>query len=120
MDMAVIKSSDSKVSPEGRVVVPAAIRQILGVGPGDYVRFVVEEGQVRLVTPRMLAMALWANNHGGDAGDSADDVRAARAMDQEVAAAQQERIDEDVAAARDSRSDDELAATLLAAANIGA
>ncbi|MGH8870009.1 MAG: AbrB/MazE/SpoVT family DNA-binding domain-containing protein [Actinomycetes bacterium] len=109
---------DSRVSAEGRVVIPAEIRRILGIGPGDRVRFVMEEGQVHLVTPRLLAMSLWADNHGGDAGDSAADVRAARDEDRRVDERAQDRIDADVAADADPRSDDELAGDLLAAVGL--
>jgi AbrB family looped-hinge helix DNA binding protein len=75
------------VNQQGRVVVPAEVRAALGIEPGDRVEFVVEDDGVKLVTAQMLATSVWANNHGGDAGDSTRDVRAAQTRDQEVAAA---------------------------------
>ena len=75
-----------KVGPEGRVVIPAAIRRHLGVVPGDNLRFLLHaDGTVEVVSPRMLAMALWANNAGGDAVDSAGTVRELRSVDSEAA-----------------------------------
>lgn len=64
--MATTVDIDTKVSSEGRVVIPAAVRRALGLRPGDGVRFVVVDGEVKLVTAKSLLFAVWANNHGGD------------------------------------------------------
>lgn len=111
---------DTRVSPEGRVVIPIEIRRVLEVAGGGRVRFVLEEGEVRVVSSHTLAVALWANNHGGDAGDSVGDVRAARSEDQNVEAQNQRRIASDLGSPtkRDRRSDDEVAADLLAAVGL--
>ncbi len=75
-----------RLGPEGRVVIPAPIRRHLGVGPGDNLRFLLRaDGTVEIVSPRVLAEALWANNTGGDAVDSAEVVRELRREDQTVA-----------------------------------
>ncbi|MHB1474553.1 MAG: AbrB/MazE/SpoVT family DNA-binding domain-containing protein [Dermatophilaceae bacterium] len=111
---------DTKVTPEGRVVIPIEVRRALEVAGGGRVRFVLEDGQVSVVSSRTLAVALWANNHGGDAGDSVADVRAARSQDQDVEAHNQRRVASAVhSSARDQRSDDEVAADLLAAVGLG-
>lgn len=102
---------DTRLSTEGRVVIPAAVRSALGVSPGDRVRFVVEDGEVKLMTAQSLLFAVWANNHGGDAGDSVVDVRRARRADAARASAKSDRIA--AAAAADSRSEDEIEASLL-------
>jgi AbrB family looped-hinge helix DNA binding protein len=102
---------DTKVSAEGRVVIPAAVREILGVRAGDRVRFVVEDGDVRLVTAQSLMSAVWANNHGGDAGDSVRDVRQARAADQQLVEAKWARLA--AQAASESRSEAEIEAAIL-------
>jgi AbrB family looped-hinge helix DNA binding protein len=94
------------------VVVPAAVRAALGVGPGDQVRFVVENGEVKLVTAQSLMSAVWANNHGGDAGDSVRDVRQARQADRSRWVAKQERVES--AAASEIRGEDEIEDSLLA------
>ena len=120
VDMAERVELDTKVSPEGRVVIPIAVRRALEVAGGGRVRFVLEDGQVSVVSSRTLAVALWANNHGGDAGDSVADVRAGRSQDQDVEAQNQGRVASavDSSANRDQRSDDEVAAGLLAAVGL--
>ncbi|GAB3748113.1 AbrB/MazE/SpoVT family DNA-binding domain-containing protein [Microlunatus parietis] len=104
---------DTKVSNEGRVVIPAAVRSVLGVGPGDRVRFVVQDGEVRLVTARSLLFAIWANNNnGGDAGDSTSAVRQARRVDIERAAGKWARVE--ITAREEARTEDEIEDGLLA------
>jgi AbrB family looped-hinge helix DNA binding protein len=83
---------DTKIGPEGRVVIPVAIRRLLGVSAGDHVQFVVLDGHVELVSARQLAHQMWANNHGGDALDSTDVVRAERAHDRLVEVAAEQRV----------------------------
>lgn len=79
--MTEMLEADVRVSPEGRVVIPAAVRAALGIRPGDRMRLVVQEGEVHLVPARSLIHSVWANNTGSDAGDSVQDVRAARTED---------------------------------------
>jgi AbrB family looped-hinge helix DNA binding protein len=108
---------ESKLSPEGRVVIPAEVRRALGLHEGDYVRFIMESDGVRLVTPAMLKAALWANNTGGDAGDSATDIRALRDADADAVAQKYARIEADEGG--DERADEELARDILAAIRNG-
>ena len=103
---------DSKVSSESRVVVPREVREALGIQPGDRVRFVVEGGEVRLVTTQSMLFAVWANNHGGDAGDSVVAVRRHRAADTALSEAKWERVSAAVAA--ETRSDEQIEADLVA------
>lgn len=110
--MAVTHDIDSKLSNEGRVVIPAAVRTALGVGPGDRVRFVVEDGEVKLVTAKSLLSAVWANNHGGDAGDSVDDVRRSRQADSARSSAKWGRVA--ALAQADERTEDEIEEGLFA------
>jgi len=42
----------SKVGPKGQVVVPNAMREHLGLHPGDIVDFVMEDGGVRIEPAR--------------------------------------------------------------------
>ncbi|NJC69705.1 AbrB/MazE/SpoVT family DNA-binding domain-containing protein [Planosporangium thailandense] len=72
------KILESRVSAEGRVVIPADVRHQLGLEPGARVHFLVEEDGVRLVTAQKLAENVWARNTGGDNVDTDDVVRAAR------------------------------------------
>ena len=104
---------EGKLNPEGRVVVPVAIRRLLGVGSGDRLLFVSDaQGGVRLTSARSLIHAVWANNHGGDAGDSGDDVRQMRDADQRHELEQEREMSEQDAA--DERTDDEVADELFA------
>ena len=116
--MALRVELDTKVSPEGRVVIPIEVRRALEVAGGGRVRFVLEDGQVSVVSSRTLAVALWANNHG-NAGDSVADVRTARNQDRELEAQNQSRAASDLrSSGGDQRSDDEVTADLLAAVGL--
>jgi AbrB family looped-hinge helix DNA binding protein len=108
----------SKVSPEGRVVIPVEIRRRLGVVPGDQVQFVMrEDGLVELVTARMLAELVWANNRGGGALDSTEVVREERQHDQMIDV----RAEAGIAADADQPSDEAAeTARLLAALGLDA
>lgn len=103
---------DTKLSSEGRVVIPAVVRTVLGVGPGDRVRFVVEDGEVKLMTAKSLLFAVWANNHGGDAGDSVVDMRRSRQADSARSGAKWDRVA--ALAQEDARGEDEIEEGLLA------
>ncbi len=43
-----IKMSKTRISPNGRIVIPAVIRQQLGVKPGDPILMEVEDGVLRI------------------------------------------------------------------------
>ena len=110
--MAEVLDIDTKLSSEGRVVIPAAVRTALGVGPGDRIRFVVEDGEVKLVTAKSLLFAVWATNRGGDAGDAVSDVRRSRRADSARSSAKGDRV---AASAQDDvRSEQEIEDGLLA------
>ena len=93
-----------KVSAEGRIVIPADIRNRLGLAAGDRVQFLVDDAGVRLVTARTLAAEVWANNIGGDAADPVDLVREARA-----ASDRESRWDDEPAETPSGSGDDVLA-----------
>ena len=111
-NMAATLDIDTKLSREGRVVILAAVRRALGVGPGDRVRFVVEDGEVKLVTAKSLLLAVWANNYGGAAGDSVVDVSRSRQDDVVRSSAKWDRVAAAVKA--DVRSEQEIEEGLLA------
>ena len=98
-------------------MVPAQVRAHLGLHGGDTVRFLVrEDGRVEIVTPRLLAMALWANNHGGDALDSTEVIRAQRLADVGLDADADARMAEDDQGPYDEEA---AASRLLAALGMG-
>ena len=97
------------------MVVPAAIRRLLGVGSGDRLLFVSDaQGAVSLTSAKALIHAVWANNHGGDGGDSGKDVRQMRDADERYELEQvQEILEQDTVDRRtDSEVGDELFADL--------
>lgn len=108
---------DTKVTQEGRIFLPANARAALGIKPGDRVHLIVHEGEARIVTAQALLNAVWANNHGGDAGDSTKDLRQTRRADQARAAEKWDRIER--VAAQDNRSEAEIESGLLSALGIG-
>lgn len=69
--MTEIRHFDTKVTPEGRVLVPVDVRRFLGISAGDRVRFIVDGSGVRLVSARSLAEELWAANEDAAKGDAA-------------------------------------------------
>lgn len=109
--MAGMVEYDSKLSAEGRIVIPAEVRRRLGVAAGDRLAFLVDDQGVRLVTPRSLAEQLWVNNRGSDTGEAAEDLRTLRDEDQHALEARWERIEAEALA--DTRTDDLVLAELL-------
>jgi AbrB family looped-hinge helix DNA binding protein len=108
---------EGKINAEGRVVVPAAIRRVLGVGSGDRILFVTDEaGNVRLTSANAVIQTVWANNHGGDAGDSGDDVRELRDADRLLEQEREQEIAEQDAS--DLRTDDQVADALFDALDL--
>lgn len=69
------------------------------------------------MSSRALVVDLWAKNTGGDAGNSAQSVRAARAQDQAAGQARWSRV-ADAVTASESRTDDEITQGLLEALDI--
>lgn len=109
--MAITNVFDTKISPEGRVVIPAEVRRALSAKPGDRVRFLLDESGVRLVSAQLLADNLWANNRGDGSDDSALDMRTFRDNDAESSRSSLGHAphDED-----DDRTDEQVAAELIA------
>jgi bifunctional DNA-binding transcriptional regulator/antitoxin component of YhaV-PrlF toxin-antitoxin module len=108
---------EGKLNAEGRVVVPVAIRRLLGVSSGDRLLFVSDaDGNVRLTSVKAVIHGVWANNHGGDGGDSGEDVRRMREADRTRELEQLQDISQQDAL--DDRTDDEVANGLFASLNI--
>ena len=49
-------TDNARVCSKGQVTIPKDIRDVLGVGDGSYITFVVEDGNVRIVKPAIYAM----------------------------------------------------------------
>ena len=108
--MATRTEYGTRLSPEGRVVTPAEVRRILGAEVGGQILFIVEGQQLQLVSPRLLAEQVWANNQGGDGGDSAADIRVFRDEDRRGTDARWERMEID--GLSDSRTDENVLSNL--------
>ena len=91
-------TGDSRLSPEGRVVVPSEVRRHLGLAAGDRVRFIMfEDGRVELITPRMMVESLWANNLADADVDSGEVIRQMRDADNVSAALSESEQTADIA-----------------------
>jgi AbrB family looped-hinge helix DNA binding protein len=58
--MAKLPKNNVRVSPEGRVVIPAELRQQMEIKPGDVLVFMVEDGHLVLMTRQQVEESLWA------------------------------------------------------------
>ena len=71
-------ADSAKVMAKGQVTIPKGIREVLGLGVGDRVVFVVDNGGVRLVNSAIYAMTVLLDRMTGEAAkvglDSEDAV----------------------------------------------
>lgn len=76
----------TKLTPENRAVVPASVREALGVKAGDQVVYVIHpDGRVDLRTPMQLLVGMWGENSiEAKEGDAQDQVRVQREHDEEI------------------------------------
>lgn len=66
----------STVTSKGQTTLPKAVREALGLVPGDKVRFLIVEGEVRILPVRPLRSIAGALRTEGDAV-SVDEMEAA-------------------------------------------
>lgn len=59
-------TDNARVSSKGQVTIPKDIRDVLGVGGGSYITFVVEDGSVRIVNPAVYAMQEFQKDMAGE------------------------------------------------------
>lgn len=81
---------NAKVMSKGQVTIPKDIREVLGIGPGDRVAFVVENGVVRIVNPAIYAMEVFQKTMSGEA------EKAGLKSDEDVIAMIKEMRDEEL------------------------
>ncbi len=55
----------SKVTSKGQTTLPKPVREALGVAPGDRVRYVIFEDEVRMIPIRPLSRLFGALRHEG-------------------------------------------------------
>jgi antitoxin PrlF len=84
-----------KVGTKGQVVIPKAIREEIGIGPGDEVAFEADGGEVRIRRaadePRARAReikalrGIWADAKGGGTGELLEERRKERELEERKA-----------------------------------
>lgn len=109
----------TKMSSQGRLVLPAGLRKALGLHAGDTLSLSLDQdGVVRMVTARQLADNLWsAYADEAPAGTAAAQLRELRDADVALAEAKHGAISARRAAV--DRSEGELEAELLADLGLG-
>lgn len=107
----------SRLSSEGRIVIPAEFRRRLNLHPGDVIHFGFDPDTSRLeiFAARHLIDLMWSNNYGGDAVDSVDAVRLLRQDDQQAVEESEARL---VAVADEPWDEQAETARLLAALHL--
>lgn len=58
---------ESTITAKGQTTLPKAVREALSVHPGDRVRYVIQDGQVRLLGVRPIKRLYGALQHHGPA-----------------------------------------------------
>ena len=70
--------SESTVTIKGQTTLPRAVRQVLDLGPGDRLRYVIlDDGQVRLMRAQPLAALAGVLRREGQPTVSLDEMEAA-------------------------------------------
>ena len=67
-------TDDAKVMSKGQVTIPKDVREVLGVGNGDRVTFVVDHGKVTVVNSAVFAMKYLQDQLKGEAEKSRNDA----------------------------------------------
>ncbi|MDE0621844.1 MAG: hypothetical protein OXH83_09255 [Bryobacterales bacterium] len=56
---------ESDIGAKGRTTLPKPVREALGVGTGDRVRYVIADGEVRILAVRTVGRLFGALQHDG-------------------------------------------------------
>lgn len=67
---------ESTITSRGQTTLPKSVREALGVGAGDRIRYVIENGQVRVLPVRPLNRLFGALNYEGPPATLEDMERA--------------------------------------------
>lgn len=60
-------TDDAKVMAKGQVTIPKDVREVLGVGNGDRITFIVNNGEVKVVNSAVYAMQYMQEKMSGEA-----------------------------------------------------
>ena len=67
---------ESRITSSGQTTLPKPVRKALGVGAGDRIRYVIEDGQVRVLPVRPLNRLFGTLNYRGPTATLEDMERA--------------------------------------------
>ena len=67
---------ESTITSKGQTTLPKSIREALGVGPGDRVRYVILDGEARIMPLRPIVRLFGAFKHDGPPATLQDMERA--------------------------------------------
>ena len=67
---------ESGITSKGQTTLPKAVREALSVESGDRVRYIIQDGEVRIVPVRPIARLFGALRHTGEAVTLEDMERA--------------------------------------------
>ncbi len=67
---------ESRVTSKGQTTLPKAVRKALAVQPGDRVRYLIQDGEVRIVPVRPVNRLFGILRHDGPAATLQDMERA--------------------------------------------
>lgn len=67
---------ESRVTSKGQTTLPKAVRKALAVQPGDRVRYLIQDGEVRIVPVRPVNRLFGILRHAGPAATLQDMERA--------------------------------------------
>ena len=56
---------ESRITAKGQTTLPKPVREALGVGTGDRVRYVIADGKVRILAVRPVGRLFGALRHAG-------------------------------------------------------
>jgi AbrB family looped-hinge helix DNA binding protein len=75
-----VKECHTRINANGRVVIPAAFRRVLGIKPGDVVVVRVENQELRITTlqQRLAKAQQWMRRHVAASRSLADELIAER------------------------------------------
>ncbi len=58
---------ESGITSKGQTTLPKAVREALSVESGDRVRYIIQDGEVRIIPVRPIARLFGALRHNGEA-----------------------------------------------------
>ena len=61
----IVPMIESSITAKGQTTLPKAVREALSVRPGDRVRYIIQDGEVRIMTVRPIGRLFGMLRHDG-------------------------------------------------------